>query len=67
MPIVQVNMLAGRTVEQKRKLVAGITNVVVESLGVQAEQVRVMIHEMSKDDYAIGGKTAAERGMNVPK
>ena len=67
MPIVQVNMLAGRTVDQKRKLVAGITNVVVESLGVQAEQVRVMIHEMSKDDYAIGGKTAAERGMNVPK
>ena len=67
MPIVQVNMLAGRTVEQKRKLVAGITNAVTESLGVQAEQVRVMIHELSKDDYAIGGKTAAERGMNVPK
>ena len=67
MPIVQVNMLVGRTVEQKRKLVAGITGVVTESLGVQAETVRVMIHEMGKDDYAIGGKTAAERGMSVPK
>ena len=67
MPIVQVNMLVGRTVEQKRRLVAGITSAVTESLGVQAETVRVMIHEMGKDDYAIGGKTAAERGMNVPK
>lgn len=67
MPIIQVNMLVGRTVEQKRKLVAGITNAVTESLGVQADQVRVMIHELGKDDYAIGGTTAAERGMNVPK
>ena len=67
MPIVQVNMLVGRTVEQKRKLVAGITSTVTESLGVPAETVRVMIHEMGKDDYAIGGKTAAERGMSVPK
>lgn len=67
MPIVQVNMLVGRTVEQKRKLVAGITSVVTESLGVQAETVRVMIHEMGMDDFAIGGKTATERGMIVPK
>ena len=67
MPIVQVNMLVGRTVEQKRKLVAGITDAVTESLGVQAEQVRVMIHELGKEDYAIGGRTAADRGMNVSK
>ena len=67
MPIIQVNMLEGRTVEQKRKLCAGITEVVVSSLGVQPEQVRVMIHELGKDEYAIGGKTAAERGMTVPK
>ena len=67
MPIIQVNMLVGRTVDQKRKLVSGITNAVTESLGVQAESVRVMIHELSKDDYAIGGKTATDRGMTVPK
>ncbi len=65
MPIIQVNMLEGRTTEQKRKLVSGITTAVIDALGVQAEQVRVMIHEMGKDDYGIGGKTAAERGMTV--
>ena len=67
MPIIQVNMLEGRTTEQKRKLVSGITTAVIDALGVHSEQVRVMIHEMSKDDYAIGGKTAAERGMTTPK
>lgn len=61
MPIIQVNMLQGRTVEQKRKLVVGITTAVTESLGVQPEQVRVMIHELGPDDYAIGGRTATDR------
>jgi 4-oxalocrotonate tautomerase len=66
-PIIQVNMLEGRTTEQKRKLVAGITTAVIAALGVQPEQVRVMINELGEDDYAIGGKTAAERGMTAAK
>ena len=65
MPIIQVNMLEGRTTEQKRKLVSGITTAVVDALGVGPEQVRVMIHELGKDDYAIGGRTAAELGMTT--
>ena len=67
MPIIQVNMLEGRTVEQKRRLVRGLTAAVVESLGVKIEQVRVMIHELGADDYAIAGETAAERGMKPPR
>jgi 4-oxalocrotonate tautomerase len=55
-------MLEGRTPAQKRKMIAGITNAVVDALGVRAEQVRVMIHELGGDDFAIAGKTAAERG-----
>jgi len=67
MPIVQVNMLQGRSVEQKRKLAKGITAAVVEALSVKPEQVRVMIHEMGGDDFAIAGESAAERGQTVPK
>jgi 4-oxalocrotonate tautomerase family enzyme len=29
-------------------------------LGVRPDQVRVIIHEIPKENYAIGGKTAAE-------
>jgi 4-oxalocrotonate tautomerase len=52
MPIIQVNMLEGRTVDQKRKLV---TDAVVKSLGVKPEDVRIILQEMAKHDYAIGG------------
>lgn len=61
MPIIQVNMLEGRTVEQKRKLVSSVTAAVTEALGVQPEQVRILIHELESEHFAVAGMTAAER------
>jgi 4-oxalocrotonate tautomerase len=55
MPIIQVNLMEGRTVDQKRKLVAEITGAVVKSLDVQPNLVRVILQEMSKENYAIAG------------
>jgi 4-oxalocrotonate tautomerase len=55
MPIIQVNMLEGRTVDQKRKLVANMTDAVVKSLDVKPEDVRIILQEMAKHDYAIAG------------
>ena len=43
MPIIQVNMLEGRTVQQKRAMVAAVTSAIVESLGAKPETVRVII------------------------
>ncbi|MDK2882619.1 MAG: 4-oxalocrotonate tautomerase, partial [Bacillota bacterium] len=37
MPIVQIDLLEGRTVEQKRQLVAKVTEAITESLGVPAD------------------------------
>jgi len=55
MPIIQVNMLEGRTVDQKRKLVANMTDAVVKSMDVKPEDVRIILQEMAKHDYAIAG------------
>jgi len=55
MPIVQVHMIEGRTLEQKRKLVAEITKAVVNSVDVPAEAVKVILHDMAKDNYANAG------------
>jgi len=55
MPIIQVHLIKGRTVDQKRKLVANITDAVVKSLDVKNENVRIILQEMAKDDYAIAG------------
>jgi 4-oxalocrotonate tautomerase len=61
MPIIQMNLVEGRSVAQKRAAVAAITEAVVRSLGVRPEQVRIMIKEMPSEHFAVGGETAAMR------
>jgi 4-oxalocrotonate tautomerase len=55
MPIIHVNLFEGRTVEQKRKLVAGITDAVVKSLDVEPDTVKIILQDIAKHDYAIAG------------
>ncbi|MBA4286076.1 MAG: 4-oxalocrotonate tautomerase [Xanthomonadaceae bacterium] len=62
MPIIQFNLLEGRTVEQKRKLAKRVTETVVEVLGVRPENVRILIHEMGAEDFSVGGVTASQNG-----
>ena len=62
MPIIQFNLLEGRTVEQKRTLARRVTETVVEVLGVKPENVRILIHEMGGEDFSVGGVTASQNG-----
>ena len=56
MPIVQIEMKAGRTVEQKRELAAKVTQAIVDSIAVPAESVTIVIRDMAKENYAVAGK-----------
>ena len=56
MPIVTVKMLEGRTDDQKRALCEKVTDAVVESVGVPAERVTVIIEDMAGNNYAKAGK-----------
>ena len=56
MPTYHVEMLEGRTLEQKKKLVEAITRVSVEILGGQAESVDILITDIKRDNWATGGK-----------
>jgi len=60
MPVIVVEMYTGRTAEQKAALAKKLTEGTIEVLEVRPDQVRVIIHEVPKENYAIGGKTAAE-------
>jgi 4-oxalocrotonate tautomerase len=55
MPIIHVDLIEGRTVEQKRRLVAEMTDAVVKSLDVEPDTVKIILHDMAKHDYAIAG------------
>jgi len=55
MPLVQVTMLQGRTVEQKRKIAERITDAMVEEAGARREAIVVTFLEVSKESYSSGG------------
>lgn len=61
MPVIQINLMQGRTNEQKKRLAEKVTDAVIEALGVPRETVRILIHEMGPYDFAVGGVPMAER------
>jgi 4-oxalocrotonate tautomerase len=56
MPLIQVTMVEGRTVEQKHALIAKLTDAMVEAVGTPRDRVRVAIYEISGDEWGIGGQ-----------
>jgi 4-oxalocrotonate tautomerase len=52
-------MWAGRTVEQKKRLVEGITQVMT-NLGIPAQAIHIIIRDVPKHNWATGGKLASE-------
>jgi 4-oxalocrotonate tautomerase len=61
MPIIEVHMLEGRTIEQKRELVGQVTEAVCRTLGARPEQVRIILSEMPKEDYSIAGVLSCDK------
>lgn len=62
MPIIQVNMMEGRSDEQKENLIAALTEAAVKALDAPQESVRVMINEMPKQHFGIAGQSAKKLG-----
>lgn len=52
-------VLEGRPVEQRHRLLADLTEVIVEHLGVERSRVRGRIVQVPPDDWAIGGVPAS--------
>lgn len=67
MPIIQVHLLEGRSVAQKRGMIAAITNAVVDSLGVSPDSVRILIDEMHPEHFALAGVSAGEKPLKARK
>jgi 4-oxalocrotonate tautomerase len=61
MPIIEMHLLEGRTVEKKRKAIAAMTAALVEALEVRPDQVRILITEHNNENFAVGGVTVGER------
>ncbi len=60
MPHVEITLLKGRTLEQKRKVAARITDVLAEDAGAKREDTTVAFVEVDRESFAHGGKLVAD-------
>ncbi len=69
MPIIEMHLMTGRSVEQKRAVAAAITDAVCNALGVKAETVRILVTEHGSEDFSVAGVTAGLRSerQQVPE
>ncbi len=60
MPVVQISMWAGRTEEQKRKMMAGVTKAICESIGCKPGDVTIIVYDIDKKNWGKEGKPASD-------
>ena len=55
MPVVQIEIIKGRTLQQKRDMVEKVTEVLVDTIQCKKEAVTIVIREMDKEHIAKAG------------
>ena len=61
MPVITVQMLHGKTLEQKRALVEKLTGAVVDSLHLKPELVHVVLQEIPRENWGRAGVLGVDR------
>ena len=59
MPVVKIDLWKGRERETKKELIEKVTSAVVDAITCPAEAVQVIINEVDKDNWGIGGVPAS--------
>lgn len=55
MPYIMVNMLEGRTHEQKKEFVRDVTHAAVKNFGVDPQIVTIVFNEVKETNFAKAG------------
>ena len=61
MPHVEITLVKGRTLEQKRKVAARVTDVLMEEAGAKREDTTVAFVEVDRESFAHGGTLVVDR------
>ena len=62
MPIATINLVEGRTDEQKERLIEKVTLAIHEAIDAPIASVRIILNEMPKQHFGIGGQSAKKMG-----
>jgi 4-oxalocrotonate tautomerase len=60
MPFIRVEILKGRTLDQRREFARRVTEVAVETLNTTPDRVRITFQELDPTELARGGKLASD-------
>ena len=60
MPIIRIEMAAGRTPAQKRELAQALTRETCRIAGTSPSSVMVIIEDVAKENWAVGGKLLSD-------
>jgi 4-oxalocrotonate tautomerase len=55
MPVIQITISQGRSVEQKRELIGVLTRETARIMNTEEEKVRILIYEVSKENWGNAG------------
>lgn len=61
MPTLRVELMEGRTPEQKKALVEALTRAVCDTLGSKPESVDILLYDIQRQNWATGGVLWSER------
>lgn len=61
MPIIRIEMWAGRSLEQKRELVEVLTRETARIAGCGPESVYVIIDDVKKENWGAGGQLCIDK------
>jgi 4-oxalocrotonate tautomerase len=67
MPVIQITMSEGRTIEQKRELVKVLTKETARILNSKEENMRILIYEVSKENWGNAGILGTDMKNNSKK
>ena len=59
MPFITVQLIEGRSVEQKHALIKEISEAAIRVLDADPDNVRIVINEVTADDWGVGGVPVA--------
>jgi 4-oxalocrotonate tautomerase len=55
MPVIQITMSQGRTVDQKRELVKVLTRETARILNTEEDSIRILFYEVSRENWGNAG------------
>jgi len=58
-PVVHISLVEGREPATRAALIAAVTSAVTDTLAVEPERVRVLLHEVAAENWGVAGRPQA--------